>query len=166
MCNRTIGDSSAGAASLNLLSPHYPVQGPDPVSGTAVRQRLLRHHRTRIYIDCAVLIRHKMLFDSEVKVCLLQYQLYILSHCRTTVSNGGSGTENKANCRTTVSDGGSGTENKTNCRRTVSDGGSGTENKANCRTTVSDGGSRSGAQASPCTPPQVYCSGVGTVQTT
>ena len=34
---------------------------------------------------CSFLIKHKTLSDGEVSVCLLQKQLYVSYHCRTTV---------------------------------------------------------------------------------
>ena len=42
-------------------------------------------------VACAILIRHKTPSDGEDKVCLLPWQRHVLSHCRRTVLDSGSG---------------------------------------------------------------------------
>ena len=58
--------------------------------------RLWRHHRIVWCVSdrnlaCAILTRRKTLSDDEIRVCLLPWRLYVLSHSPTTVPGGGLG---------------------------------------------------------------------------
>ena len=79
-----------------VVSSTRSLAGPHPLSGTVVRQAdtdatIGQCVVSDRYLACAVLTRHKTLSDSEVNFCLFPQQLYVLSHCRTTVSYSGSG---------------------------------------------------------------------------
>ena len=70
------------------------VNAPDPPSDTVVRQTDFDVTIGQCVVSdrnlaCAILIRHKTL--SDVEVSLLPKQLCVLSHCRRTVPDGGSG---------------------------------------------------------------------------
>lgn len=73
-----------------------PTKGPEPLSNIAVghtnfdvtiRQSVVSDRK----LPCALHIRHKTVYDGEVKVCLLPQQLRVLLYCLTAVPDSDSG---------------------------------------------------------------------------